>query len=85
MRASLTCREFVAFLDDYLSGRLSPRQKRRFEEHLAACPSCVAYKNTFETAVRLGRVAVLVPDPEALPDEAPVELVHAILAAREDA
>jgi anti-sigma factor RsiW len=82
MGSSLSCEEFVEFLDDYLSGRLSREVLARFNAHLAGCPSCVAYTKTYQQAVRLGQSAWLCPD-ETVPPEAPEDLVRAILAARE--
>jgi anti-sigma factor RsiW len=81
MSQALTCREFVDFLDDYLSGALPEDKRAAFNEHLAVCPSCVAYMKTYQASVRLGK-AVLTRSEEALPEEVPEELVLAILAAR---
>ena len=76
----LTCRELIGFLSDYLSGALSPAARVRFDEHLAVCPSCVAYLAQFETAVRLGREAF--GDEDAAADETPPELIRAVLDSR---
>jgi anti-sigma factor RsiW len=79
----LTCRELIGFLVEYTSGALSPAERARFEEHLAVCPSCVAYLRQYETAVRLGRRAFA--DGDGDPEEAPPELVRAVLDARKTA
>jgi anti-sigma factor RsiW len=77
----MTCRDFITFLLEYRSGELSPEQRREFDAHLAECPWCVAYLNTYEQSIRLGKLAFA--DPEAaLPADVPEELVQAILAAR---
>ena len=81
MRSKLTCREFVEFLDEYLSGHLPEDERARFDAHLARCPACVAYTQTYREAVRLGRTALLCPDA-AVPDDAPEDLVRVILQAR---
>ena len=81
MSQALTCREFVDFLDDYLSGSLPPGKRAAFNEHLAVCPSCVAYMKTYQVSVRLGK-AVLTRSEATLPEGVPEELVLAILAAR---
>ena len=81
MSAGVTCREFVEFLADYLSGDLPPRRRAVFDAHLAACPSCVAYMNTYQAAIELGKEAVRHSD-EVVPEEIPEALVQAILAAR---
>lgn len=73
----MTCRELVDFLADYLDGTLPVAERSTFEEHLAECPACVAYLNTYQSGVEL--VQKLAADESCpLPDE----LVRAILAAR---
>ena len=68
----LTCRELIAFIHDYLEGELPEAERARFEEHLAVCPSCVAYLSSYEDTVRLAKTAYSNPDgpvPEDVPDE----------------
>lgn len=77
----IPCREFVAFLDDYLAARLSGEALAAFNDHLSRCPPCVAYLQTYRDAVRLGQRALAASD-DAVPDAVPEELVQAILAAR---
>jgi hypothetical protein len=52
-----------------------------FNNHLAGCPPCVTYMQTYQESVRLGRGALLASDGP-VPDDVPEELVQAILAAR---
>ena len=80
MNHPVTCREFVDFLDDYLSGALPKDRRAEFNAHLTACPSCVAYMKTYETSVHLGK-AVLTRSEGPLPEGVPEELVRGILAA----
>lgn len=82
MRPELTCRDFVAFLDDYLSGGLSSGQRAAFDAHMAQCPSCVNYSRTYLEALRVAKAAFGCPD-EPLSADVPEELVQAVLAARE--
>jgi len=77
----VTCREFVEFLDDYVAGALVGDRLASFNDHLAACPSCVAYMKTYRDAVRMGKAA-LAPSSEPVPAEVPEDLVRAILLAR---
>ena len=77
----MTCRELIGFLADYLSGELPAEERRLFEEHLAECPDCVAYLETYETTIRLGKDAFSSAQDRGCAD-APEELVVAILAAR---
>ena len=77
----MNCREFVDFLMEYLDGNLAPGEKEVFEQHLADCPPCVVYVDTYRETVRLG--ADLLCEPEgAPPEDVPEALVTAILAAR---
>ena len=73
----MTCRELVGFLDDYLEGVLPDGTRMTFDEHLAVCPNCVAYLNTYRRSVALAGSA-FDPPPADVPDE----LLRAILAAR---
>lgn len=73
----MTCRELVAFLMEYLDGALSDPVRRLFEEHLAECPDCVAYLDSYRAAIRLGQDACR--DAAVAP---PDDLVRAVLAAR---
>ena len=54
---SLTCHEVVELVTDYLEGRLSRRDRRRFEEHLKACDGCTAYVEQMRLTLRaLGKI-----------------------------
>lgn len=77
----LTCRDFIGFLADYLSGAVPADQRADFDAHLAVCPSCVAYLKTYEETIKLGKMAFGHPDDQ-VPPEVPEELVKAILNAR---
>ena len=76
----MNCREMVDFLMDYVNGELPDAQRESFETHLADCPPCIAYLDSYRETVRLGR-AVCADDDET-PDDVPPELIEAILAAR---
>jgi predicted anti-sigma-YlaC factor YlaD len=81
VRATMTCRELVEFLADYLNGDLPSETCRAFEDHLAHCPSCVVYLNTYRETAVLAKAA-LEGAEATLPDDVPEDLVQAILAAR---
>lgn len=77
----MTCREFAGFIAAYLDGELEVRQREEFDRHMAVCPWCVAYLETYQETVLLGKGAF--SDPGAgVPEEVPEELVEAILGAR---
>ena len=64
--ARVTCKDFILdFLADYLDGKLSPQIAAELERHLAICPPCVAYMNTYKrTRELVGRMA-----PTEMPEE----------------
>lgn len=76
----MTCREFAAFLDDYLAGTLPPAQRAEFEHHLGICRDCVVYLDGYRRTVQA--VRALRGDGDAVPDDVPEDLVQAILQAR---
>jgi anti-sigma factor RsiW len=64
---------------DYVEGDLPVDTRRRFDEHMAACPDCVTYLRHYTETVRAGRLAVA----DEMPADVPDELVTAILKARD--
>lgn len=75
----LSCRDFVAFLDDYLEEALAPDRRATFERHLALCDDCVRYLQSYEQTSVIARSA----SEWQLPPRVPAELVLAILKARQ--
>jgi predicted anti-sigma-YlaC factor YlaD len=73
----MTCQEVADFLMDYLNGSLAEAKRAVFEEHLAECPDCVAYLQSYEMTVKLAQA-----ERDARPNEPPEDLICAILAAR---
>ena len=55
MPESITCREFIEFLDAYIDGSVTPERKTAFEAHLAECSHCRAYLDEYRATVRLAR------------------------------
>lgn len=74
----LTCRDVSAFLARYLDGDMASDERTRFDEHLAECPDCVAYLQTYADTIRLTKDAY----DDTAPADLPEELRRAILAAR---
>ena len=53
----MPCQELVELVTDYLEDRLSPRDKARFDQHLAQCEACRTYLEQFRQTIRvLGRL-----------------------------
>jgi anti-sigma factor RsiW len=49
----LVCREVVELVTEYLGGTLPPRDRERFDQHLATCPPCTAYLAQMRTTLEL--------------------------------
>lgn len=77
----LTCEEFEGFILDYLSDRLTPKQKRVFEVHLRICRECQDYLRAYQRTIELEKAVFRTPST-ALPAAIPPDLIAAILAAR---
>ena len=73
-----TCHEVIDFLDDYWSGELDPMRRNAFERHLALCPSCRHYLDSYRRTVEMEREAFAEPELQ----DPPQELMEAILAIR---
>jgi anti-sigma factor RsiW len=78
----MNCREFTEFLHDYLFGDLPAEERSTFEIHLAECPWCVAYLDSYRKTMQLAQAALSIPEDAPPPAEAPEELIQAILRAR---
>jgi anti-sigma factor RsiW len=78
----MNCREFTEFLHDYLFGDLAAEARAEFDKHLAECPWCVAYLDSYRKTIQLEQVAFSAPEDAPPPAEAPEELIQAILRAR---
>jgi anti-sigma factor RsiW len=69
----IPCREVVELVTDYLEGRLSWRDRRRFDAHIAGCPHCTLYLEQMRTTIRtMGRLT-----EDSLSPEMRTELQHA--------
>jgi anti-sigma factor RsiW len=79
----MSCRELVDFLLDYFEDSLPAEQRDTFDQHLALCPPCKSYLDTYRATIALGREACC-DEADAVREEAPDELVQAILRARQE-
>jgi anti-sigma factor RsiW len=77
----MNCRELTEFLHEYLFGNLAAAERAEFEKHLAECPWCVAYLDSYRKTLQLEKAAFHAED-EPPPADAPRELIEAILQAR---
>jgi len=78
----ITCREFIEFLGQYLSGDLSPEEQEKFAFHLTHCAPCVRYLHSYKETILIGKTVLAATD-DSLPTEVPEELIQAILSSRE--
>ena len=53
----MNCREFTEFLHQYLFDDLPVEERAEFEKHLAECPWCVAYLDSYKKTILLTRNA----------------------------
>lgn len=53
LTGDLACRQAVELVTDYLEGKLSRRQTRRFERHLLGCPHCTTYLEQIRSTIAL--------------------------------
>jgi len=70
---TMSCKEFVELVTDYLEGRMPREDADRFEAHIVVCPPCGYYLEQMRTTLGvLGRI----PE-ETVSDDARSELLHA--------
>lgn len=64
---TITCREIVEVMTDYLENKLHRDERLRFERHLVQCPPCRDYLGQLRaTIAQLGRLRnedAAVPEP----------------------
>ena len=77
----MTCKQLAEFLDDYIGGALPPDQRADVDAHLAVCPDCRHYLDSYRRTVALGKAAFAAPDAPVL-DSVPDKLLAAIKAVR---
>ena len=66
-RSPLVCQEVVELVTDYLEGTMPPRDRARFEGHIADCPNCRRYLAQMRTTLAvLGRIEAEAVAPEAM-------------------
>ena len=72
-KRTIKCQELVELVTDYIEGALPPRDRARFERHLAGCPHCTIYVDQLRITIRaLGRL-----EPESISPEAREALLTA--------
>jgi anti-sigma factor RsiW len=77
----VTCRQFAAFIADFLDGSLPDAERQEFDRHVSRCANCARYLEGYRQTVAVGKRAFDDIDSQ-LPRDVPDELVCAILQAR---
>jgi anti-sigma factor (TIGR02949 family) len=62
----LTCEDVIAMLLEYLEARLDTSALAAFERHLAVCPPCIAYLNTYRRTRELTAASGRVDMPDEM-------------------
>jgi anti-sigma factor RsiW len=63
----MNCREVTEILIEYVSGELPSEEAERIRQHLAGCPPCVCYVETYQLTITLSRrLPPVLPPPELL-------------------
>lgn len=70
-RRDIECQQAVELVTDYLEGRLSRRERRRFEGHIRACPNCSAYLDQIRATIALTHAI----EPDDLTPKARADLI----------
>ncbi len=67
----ITCRDLIGSLMDYLDSVMTADEIATVQEHLALCPSCRNYLESYVQTVRLTRTELRKADapPPVLPEE----------------
>ena len=67
MDEDLECRQVVEAVTDYLEGAMAPRDRLRFDHHLALCEGCQDYLEQMRAVIRVaGRPAADAVAPETM-------------------
>jgi anti-sigma factor RsiW len=74
----ITCKELIAFLDDYVEEALPPARKDEFESHLELCASCVEYLRGYRAAIHMAKATGRDPDIDTLPADVLAEILAAL-------
>lgn len=80
---TITCREIVEVMTDYLENKLARAERLRFERHLVQCPPCRDYLAQLRTTVdQVGRLRA---QESEVPSETRAAMLDAFRSYRRNA
>jgi anti-sigma factor RsiW len=65
----ISCSQLVDYCMDYLSGSLPTEDRQSFDNHLAHCPDCVNFFQTYKKTPEVSREALSLEMPERVRSE----------------
>ena len=65
----ISCRQLVDYCMDYLTGTLPAEDRESFDGHLAGCPDCVKFFDTYKKTPEVSRDALSLEMPERVRGE----------------
>jgi len=77
---NLVCRDAIELVTDYLEGRLTRRNRRRFERHIASCRNCRTYLEQIRHTIAVTGTI----EPEDLTPKAQEDLIQLFRRYRDD-
>lgn len=77
----ITCQEVIEDLMAYINNELSVESRAAIDAHLAVCPECIRFLQTYQHTLSCESAAFKLDAP-AIDEAIPESLAKAILAAR---
>jgi anti-sigma factor RsiW len=65
----ISCSQLVDYCMDYLSGSLPTEDRKSFDSHLAHCPDCVNFFQTYKKTPEISREALSIEMPGRVRNE----------------
>jgi anti-sigma factor RsiW len=62
------CRDVIEFCLDFIEGALPGDEQQKFRQHLAHCPACVVFFETYQKTPEVSREALATQIPAAVRD-----------------
>ena len=62
----ISCQQLIEFCLDYLEGALPEHEQVGFRRHLARCPDCVTFFETYQKTPELSREALATQIPASV-------------------